>query len=153
MGIRADIAQGLADRLMTIKGSNGYTTSVVNVFYDKIPMGLQLEVHEIPAILLIAGQDVLERKTQCVYGSWQFFMQLIHGDVPDSTMFQFTRDVFKAIFADSPTADRLDGFKTINPAIYDIEPTVLEPDLNTINANRFSILEMNVKYVTKLYNL
>lgn len=153
MGVRADIAQALANRLMTITNANGYTTNVVNVFYDKIPMGLQLEAHEIPAILLIAGNDTLQRNSQCVYGQWQFFMQMICGDVPDSTMFQFTRDVFKAIYAGSPTDTRLDAFRLLNDAVYDVEPVVLEPDLNTIEANRFGLLEINVKYVTRLYNL
>jgi len=153
MGVRSDIEDGLAARLMTITAANGYGTDVVNVYYNKIPMGLRLEEYELPALLLIAGNDTIKRQSQCIYGSWQFYIQLIHTDVPDSVMFDFVRDVFKAIYSDSPTADKLDAFKTIHTSIYDIEPIVLEPDLNTIEANRFGLIEINVKYTTKLNQL
>lgn len=153
MGVRADIAQGLADRLATITNANGYTTNVQRVYYDKIPMGLELEDHELPAILLIAGNDPIERQTVCVNGNWQFFIQMVHMEVTDAVMFEFSREVFKAIYADSPTAMRTDAFRTIDSNIYDIEPVIMEPDLNMINANRFGIIEINIRYRTKMYDL
>ena len=75
MGTRSDIAQGLADRLATITNANGYNTDVQRVYYDKIPLALELAEYEVPAILLIAGEDKLTRERGCLIGDWLFYLQ------------------------------------------------------------------------------
>jgi hypothetical protein len=152
MSLRSEIKNNLATRLNTIKSANGYTTNLANVFSNDIPMGLSLEPHELPAILLIPGNDIIDPKGQNrIYCDWTFYLQLIHGDVTDDVMMTFISEVSKAIFANSASADRQDEYRTIHESIYKLDITEIEHDLNMIEANRFAIIELKVKYITK-YN-
>jgi hypothetical protein len=153
MSIRADIKNNLATRLRTIKSANGYATNLAFVYSNDIPMGLSLEPHELPSILLIPGNDTIDPKGQNrIYCDWTFYLQLIHADVDDDIMLAFINDVAKAIFANSATADRQDEYRTIHENIYKLDIIEIEPDLNMIEANRFAIIELRVKYTTK-YNV
>lgn len=154
MSLRNDIKVALAARLATITTANGYSTNVMSVYSDEIPMGLELEAQEVPAILLIAADDTMIRKAQNVtFGEWQFAIQLVHEEVSDTIMHNFIADVSKAIFANSSTAQRLDEYRKINSAIYDMDIIKIEPDLNMIEANRFAIIHLVVRYTTQLFNL
>lgn len=153
MSIRAEIGSAIAAKLGEIKTANGYGTDVKAIYFDKIPMGMQLEPHELPAILLLSGDDRPKLKNSCLFGEWEFYIQLIHSDVADSVMDQFVRDVFKNIYAGHPTAQISAAFKSLHSAIYDIDPITIEPDLNMIDANRCYVVGLIVKYTTKLYNL
>ena len=154
MGVLNEIAQGLAGRLESITSANGYQTNVKNVFYDDIPMGLELEPHQLPAILLLAGENLLTRKNfNCSDGKWSFFLQLIHGDVKDEAMFAFVGDIARAVYADSPVEHRFNKYRTIHPALTDCEMPRVEPDINMIEANRFAIVELVLSYKTALTNL
>jgi len=116
-------------------------------------MGISLEPHEVPAILMVPGMMKIDPKGQNrIYCEWQVYLQLIHGDVLDSAMHNFVADISKAIFAGSPTADRQDDYRLIHPSIYKFDIIAIEPDLNMIEANRFFIMELNIKFTTK-YNL
>jgi len=68
MSVRADIQAGLAARLETISPGNGYTTETVTVYYNDIPFGLDLEEDKLPAILIVAGDDIPDMKQGCYYG-------------------------------------------------------------------------------------
>ncbi len=154
MGVLNDMAQGLAGRLESITSANGYQTNVKNVFYDDIPMGLELEPTQVPAILMIAGENLLNRKNfQCSDGKWSFLLQLIHGDVNDQVMFQFVGDIARAVYADSPVEAKFNKYRTIHPALTDCEMPRIEPDINMIEANRFAIVELVLSYKTALTNL
>lgn len=156
--LREEIEQGLVQRLETIKAVNGYETDIANVFSDSIPMGLQLDEFELPAILVIAGDDQLERVQGCVRGNWNFELQLFHNDVTDSVMNRFVRDIGKAIFANSPTGQRTEAFRGPSPggiheSVYDAWINNIESDLNMIEANRFYVLSLVLRYTTKIHNL
>lgn len=153
MGLKAQILQNFADRLRTITAANGYGTNVVKVFADEIPMGLDLEEFNLPAILCIDGQDKQTLIHQCVEGLWNIELQLIHKDLPDSVMNEFVKDVFKCVWANSATAERNDGFRSIHPNIYEITPLSISPDLNMIEANRIYGVSLQIHYRTRLYNL
>jgi hypothetical protein len=154
MSIKNDIKNAFITRLRTITSSNGYSTGVVSVYDDRLPMGINLETHEVPAIIAIAGEDKIEPRGQNrIYCEWMFYLQLIHGDVTDDIMFGFIGDVGKALFANSPTADRQDEFRTIHPSIYQMDIIEIEPDLNMIDANRFAVMAIRIKYVTKYNSL
>ena len=154
MSIKNDIKNAFIARLRTITSANGYSTGVVAVYDDRLPMGISLETHELPAIIAIAGEDRIEPKGQNrIYCEWMFYLQLIHGDVTDDVMFQFAGDVGKAIFANSPTADRQDEFRTLHSSIYQMDILEIEPDLNMIEANRFMVMSLKIKYVTKYNSL
>lgn len=154
MGTRQEIALNVATQLAKITEANGYNLTVKNIFSDgKIPMGLNLDETELPAILLIDGPDTINTKHQQVYGSWEFSLQLIHEDVADSVMHDFCNQVFKCLFADSPTAQRNDGFRSIHPNIYRLDPLPIVSDLNLIEANRIYECAFAVHYTARLYNL
>lgn len=148
------IQENLAQRLATIKQANGYETDVKNVYYDTIPMGLELEPHQLPAILLIATHNEIERKVGCNINKVVFEVQLIGLDTaPDSYMFDFISNIYKAIFANSPTADILNLFRTIHPSIFDIKSDGSQFDLNMIEANRFAIIDLQVFYNATYINI
>ena len=151
--IRAEIGQAIATKLTQIKTANGYQTNVNAVYFDKIPMGIQLEPHELPSILLLSGDDKPEMKNQCWFGNWEFYIQLIHDQVSDEVMDVFVRDVFKAIFAGSPTAQSESFYKQLHHRIYKVSPLSIEPDLNMIDSNRCYVIGLLVQYVTKLFDL
>ncbi len=158
MSTKNDIQQGLADRLKTITTANGYTTNVAKVLHSDIPMGLDLEQYNLPAVLVIAGNDVPVMKTQCYFGFWEFELQLWHNEVTDAVMDQYVRDVAKGIWANSPTAKRNDGFRGPSPggiheSVYNVLPLEIEPDLNMIEANRCYMFHIQLQFETKLYNL
>lgn len=152
MSVRGDIELNLSDRLRTITSANGYTTNVAKVFADEIPMGLDLDDFEMPAILVIPGKEVHNMLHQQLEAEWLFELQLVHGDVTDSVMHQFVRDVYKAIWADSPTEPRHRAFK-FSPHVTHVLPGELETDLNMIEANRLWIITIVVHYRSKLTNL
>lgn len=156
--LREEIQLGLVARLETITSANGYDTNVRNVYADTIPMGLELEDHELPAILVISGDDEQERSTQWVKGMWNFEIQLIHTLTTDSVMNRFVRDVAKAIFANSPTAQRNEAFRGPSPggiheSVYDVWQRVIESDLGMIEANRFYCCQYVIRYQTSPHNL
>ena len=151
--LREQIQNGFVTRLGTIKTSNGYETNVRNVFADDIPLGINLDDYDFPAILVVGGDVKLKRERNCLYANWEIEVQLFHSYVDDATMHRFVRDVAKAIFADSPTANRTEGFRTIHPEIYEIWLDRIDSDLNMIEANRFFCLYFVVAYKTHIYNL
>lgn len=149
-----DIQEALRTKLKTITSGNGYETDVKEVYSDKIPMGLDLAEFEVPCILLIAGDDKAVMKQQCRYGNWHMELQLWHnGDVGDGVMQRFVRDVYKAVFAGSPTATINNAFRAIHPAIYDVTPGPIRPDLNMIDANRCYWITLVLHYSSRLYDL
>lgn len=156
--LRGEIQSGLVSRLESITAANGYETDVVKVFADEIPMGLSLDDYELPAILVIAGDDEMEYKTQWIHGTWGFELQLIHRLVPDSVMNCFARDVIKSISANSPTAARNEAWRGpfpegIHESVYDFRVQNIESDLGMIEANRFFCVNIMIRYQTRPHNL
>lgn len=152
MNLLYDILSSIGTRLETIKTANGYATNINEVYIEKIPMGLSLEPHELPAVLLIPGLVKIDPKGQNkIYCEWVIYLQLIHDQVSTLIMFDFVKEIAKAIFANSPSANRQDEYRLINPSVYKMDISHIEPDLNMIDANRFSIMELNVKFITQ-YN-
>lgn len=152
MGLLSDIQINLATRLAKIKTVNGYTTNVNNILYDKIPMGLELEDHELPAILLLLGSLNIQRMVGCNENTANFEIQLIlPADASDEEMIQFASDVYKVIYSDDPVVTNINGIRTIHPAIFDIKSDNIEFDLNMIEANRFAMITLQVMF-RGLYN-
>jgi len=154
MSMRDEILNNLKTRLDLVKASNGYATDVFKVFKDEIPMGMSLEPHELPSILLIPGMTKIDPKpSNRINCEWTVYLQLIHGAATDTAMMNFVSDIGKAIFAGSPAADRQDDYRTIHHSIYKLDIVAIEPDLNMIEANRFFIVELNIKFTTKYNDL
>jgi len=153
MSVKVQILQALATRLESITTANAYTTGVKKVYYDKIPMGMELNDFQLPAIFILETVDNLETEHPVLKGAWEISLQLWHkGNLADSIMNQFVRDVFKAIYANSPTAEINDAFR-IHPKVVELKPVSIVPDLNMIEANRIYEVNFSIRYRTKLFDL
>lgn len=150
---KAQIMDALASKMATITSGNGYDTSVQKVFHNEIPMGLDLDSYELPAVFVIGGDDSVEHNLQWVDGNWQIEVQLLHNDVTDAVMHDFVRDVNKAVFAGSATGDATNAWRSLHPSITYIHLVGIEEDLNMIEANRFFIVKFLVKYKTQPHDL
>lgn len=153
MGVRNDIETGLAQRLRTLTAANGYTTNVAKVFAEEIPMGMDLDDFELPGILVIPSGEKHEMEHQQLVAQWEFEIQLIHGDVSDSVMHQFVRDVYKCIWANSATADTNRPAFKWQKNITHVLPGSIETDLNMIESNRLWIVTIVVHYRSKLTDI
>ena len=153
MSTRSEILQALAARLRTITVANGYPFNVQQVYADEIPLGMDLADHEVPAILLLDKECGTEHQFTDLNCEWTFELQLIAGQVSDSVMLDFTRQVAKALYADNPTAETNNGLRTLHPRVYDMQLLGAFGDLNTIEGNRFAILELVVFFRTKPWDL
>ena len=147
------ILDSLKQRLETINTANGYDIQVKKVFLDEIPMGIQLEPTNLPAILIISAPAQYEHEHQWLKVSWLIELQLIHDDqTTDNEMHNFQRAVSKCIFANSPTIERNEGWRDIgaigSKKITSIELVDLEPDLHLIEANRLFCMRIMIKYHT-----
>ncbi len=153
MSLKANIMTAFSNRLTNVTTVNGYSTNVRKVYFDKIPMGIQLGIQHLPCIFLLDGPDNPTFQQSCVIGQWDFRLQLWHNDVSDSIMQGFVRDVYKVIYANSPTAEVWDQFRSIHESVYEVIPLSISPDLNMIEANRVTELSFLLRYRTKLYNM
>ncbi len=151
--IKGQILEAIVNRLTIITTANGFFTGVKKIYSDKIPMGIQLPKHTLPAIFVLEGPDYVQLEHSCMKGSWDIRMQLWHNEVGDIEMIKFARDIFKAIYANSPTAQVLDAFRALHPNIYEFIPLSISPDLHMIEANRVTELSFEVRYRTKLFDL
>lgn len=150
---KAQIMDALAAKLATVTAGNGYDTDVQKVFHNEIPMGLQLDNHELPAVFVIGGDDTVDHKLQWVDGNWEIEVQLLHKDVTDSVMHNFVRDIAKAVFAGSATGTSSSAWRSLHPSITYIHILDVEEDLNMIEANRFFIVKLMLKYKTQPHDL
>lgn len=151
--IKGQILAAFANRLTSITTVNGYGTNVKKVYSDKIPMGIQLNKQSLPSIFVLEGPDSIDMQFGCMVGNWDFRLQLWHNEVGDVQMVEFSRDVLKSIFANSPTAQRVDAFRGLHPNITEVIPLSISPDLNMIEANRVTEISFVVRYRTKLFDL
>ena len=154
MTTMSEIETNLAARLNTITVANGYATGVRKVYFNKIPMGLELEPHEVPAIFVLVDRVQIQRKVHCNENILHFEIQLIGDESEtDDYMFNFLTDVYKAVYANSPTSQQLDQYRTIHESIYDCKSESGRFDLNMIEANRFGILDLQIYFRANYINL
>jgi hypothetical protein len=153
MSLHADIQAALAARLATITTANGYGTNVQTVYYDEIPMGLELNDYQLPAIFLIDNVTPLSTQFPKVQAKWNVTLQLWSAKVSDSVMWDFIKDVFKSLYANSPTAEIVGQFRTIHQKIVEISPLSIASDLQMIEANRVYVISLEVHYRTDLFNM
>jgi len=153
MSLKGEILAAFAARLGTVTAANGYGTNVKLVVYDDVPMGLDLQDHELPAVLILDRDDVPVMEHHKLKGEWQLKCQLWSARVTDSVMLDFVRDVFKAIFANHPTTQTNGAFRAIHSRIVEIVPASIAGDLNMIESNRVYEVSFLVRYRTELFDL
>jgi hypothetical protein len=151
--LQADIAQALATRLASITEANGYDCDVKNVWADDMPLGLEMQPHDLPAIFVIDEGAQLSQDHGTLDVQRTFRLQLVHSRVPDSVMAEVVRAVAKAVFANSPTAQVQTEFRSIHPRVYQVRLIDAETDLNLLEANRIASLRLVVHYRTKPFDL
>jgi len=151
--VKGQIFESIGARLSGLTTANGYTTDVKKVYLDEIPMGMELNNYQLPAIFLIDAPEQNEFQQSCYIGNWEIRMQLWHNRVGDIAMMQYVREVFKVLYANSATAQVWDKFRALHPKIVEFKPLSITPDLNMIESNRVVELSFLVSYRTKLYDL
>lgn len=152
--VRAQICQGVADRLETVKTSNGYTTNIRRILYDDVELGMDLKVQHMPAIIVLDEGVSWNHQLSSLDGQQSLRLQLVLAEgSKDEDIHEMIRDVAKALFANSPTSERVDGFRTIHPKIKWIQLTDDITDLHMIRANRIATLRLLVHYRTKPWDL
>lgn len=151
---RSAIGQALRTRLKTILTTGGWPLSVKEVYYDKIPMGLELAPEELPAFFLLDDGAVYTHEHQAMVIAHKYRLQIVDTDEqPDDRMNELIRLAAKAIYADSPTAERTDAFRALHPAVFDFWLDEDETDLHMIDGNRIATLRMIVHYRSRPYDL
>lgn len=153
MSIHGDIQNNLAARLATITTANGYGTNVVAVYHDEIPMGMELNDYQVPAIFLLDNITPIQTQFPKAVARWQFSLQLWHNKVADSVMWDFVRDVYKAIYANHPTATVNGAFRSIHERVVEIKPLSIASDLQMIEANRVYVATFELQYRTELFDM
>ena len=145
--------ESLKERLETVTTANGYDVDVKKVFLNEIPMGISLEPTDLPAILIISHDADYTRQTQWTQVKWMIELQLVDEEKrTDCDMHDYHRAVAKAIYANSPTIERNEGWRDIgaigSKKITSIDLLRLEPDLHLIEANRLFCARLMVEYHT-----
>lgn len=153
MSIHGTIQNNIAARLATITAANGYNTNVLNVYHDEIPMGLDLNDYQLPAIFLIGNTTQLQTQFPKVVARWNFSLQLWHNKVADSVMYDFCRDILKALYANNATAQVNGAFRSLHDRIVEVKPLTISNDLQMIEANRVFVMTFEVQYRTELFDL
>lgn len=149
---RQAIQDALKARLETITTANGYEVNVVRVYADDIPMAFNLELHEMPAIFILDDSDDTRHQQKQLNMSWLFRIQTIQPKLADSEVRKFQRAVAKAIWANHPTNETEQMFR-MHPSITWVELGTISSDLNMLEANRVSEMEIIVHHRQRLFDL
>lgn len=154
MSKRAAIGIAVRDRLKTVTMANGYPVDVRAVYYDDIPMGLELTPEQLPAVFLLDDGAVYGHQHGEVAVAVNYRLQVVDGDKStDEAMHTIIRCLAKALYADSPAAAVVDRFRALHPGVYQLDLAADETDLHLIEANRIAALRVIVHYRTKPYDL
>lgn len=151
--IRAQVGHALADRLRTVTAANGYDADIKQVYYDSIPLGLELTPEQLPAIFVLDEGSSVEHDKGVLDVARAYRLQLVHSQVPDDTMDELLRAVAKAIWANSPTAERVDGWRDMHQRIYQVTLDGDATDVHAIDENRIATMRLIVQYRTKPFDL
>jgi hypothetical protein len=151
--IRNAVGQALADRLKTITTAVGWPREIKNVWYDDIPLGLELMEHHCPALFVLDDGGSFRHQQQVVDVARNFRIQIVMPkETVDSEMDLLIRLIVKAIFANSPTAEVTGEFR-VHPIVYQITLQGDDVDHHVIEANRIASIRFIVHYRTKPYDL
>lgn len=146
MSVKTDIQTALKARLETITSANGYPLTVYNVYNDALPLAMDLQTFEVPAILILNGKDTPKHEHQWIEGRWLVHLQLIHKKAAsDEEMEIFSNSVFRAIYANSPTVRRNGEFRKLGKSTQ-WQIVLMDPDVNMIDVNRMTELVFEVQY-------
>jgi hypothetical protein len=151
--VRSAVGIALRDRLKKITTANGYTSNIKKVFYDKIPLGLELESSDMPALFLLDDGATSQHLHGVIEIARAFRIQIVDDEESsDEVMNEHIRNVGKVVWADSPTAETQDQYR-FHERVYQVEMDGDETDLHMIEGNRIASVQMIVHYRTRPYDL
>jgi hypothetical protein len=152
--LRSDIGKAVKARLETVKSSNGYPIDLKAVYYDDIPMGMELAPEQLPAVLLLDDGQNHKHLHGAIEVQWSLRIQIFDVETStDERMNLILRNIAKGLWANSPTATVMDQFRSIHPSIYQLESLGDETDLHMIEGNRVATARVIVHYRTKPFLL
>lgn len=152
--LRSAIGLAIKGRLESITEANGYPIGVKKVFYDRIPLGLELAPEEMPALFLLDDGAAMNHEHGLVNVVRAWRVQIVDGETADDDrMNELIRLVAKALWANSPSAQVQDQFRSMHPAVYQMAMTEDETDLHMIEGNRIASAQFLVHYRTRPYDL
>lgn len=153
MSVASEIGLALKARLETITAINGYAVPLKTVYYDKIPIGLELGDGQLPVAFVLDDGAVYDHQHQQLTVQRTFRIQLVNVEsATDATMLAMIREVAKAIYANSATAEVQGAFRFHERIVW-VELLDDDGDLHMIEANRIAALRMIVHYRTRPYDL
>lgn len=153
MTLRTDIKQAFYDRLAAVTTANGWPIQIASIFADKIPLGLELTPEDLPAVFILDDGATFSHLHGVVDVALALRVQIVETEEqPDSRMDALLRTVAKAIWANSPSAEVMDGFR-FHSRVYQVEMDSDETDLHMIDGNRIATTRMIVHYRTRPYDL
>lgn len=151
--VASQIGQALKARLETITALAGYPVPLKKVFFDKIPMGLELSDAQLPVAFLLDDGASYSHQHSRLDVARAFRIQLVNVEsASDETMSEMIREVAKAVYANSPTATVEGAFRFHERVVW-VELSDDESDLHMIEANRIAALRLIVHYRTRPYDL
>jgi len=148
---RHEIQAALVTRLQSITTANGYPVEIAKVVCDAIPMGLDLQAHDLPAIFVLDEGAENQHEMQVLDVAWGFRLQLIETSADDERVSLIIRSVLKALYADSSSAQRTDAFR-FHPSVTWVELLDVDSDLHMIEANRMAAITLIVHYRTTAWD-
>ena len=154
MSLRKEILYAFAERLRTITVANGYPLDLGTVFGvdKKTPLSLNLEPHEMPAIIVIDEVDDPQDEKGMVDSAWAVRLQLIDsGEKMDGEMLDLCEIVGRCLISNSFTAEVIDGWRSMHPRIYRLQRGRIDSDLNMIEANRIYSMQWTIHYRAKQF--
>lgn len=153
--VSADVLAAVATRLQTIVVvPNGYPDPFKAVYFDKIPMGLELTPEQLPTAFLLQDGAPYQHQHSVMNVSRNIRVQVVHKDeATDTEMSILLNNVARAIYANSPTIEREGEFRSIHPKITWIELDSDDTDLHMIDGNRIAGLRLIVHYRCRPYEI
>lgn len=146
---RTTIGKAIRDRLATVTTANGYASNIKKVFFDAIPMGLELKVTDLPCVMMLDEGAPYNHEHGKLDVAMSLRLQVWDkGDRTDEQLHDHLRAIAKAIYANSPTANVLDAWRSFHPSLTWVELVGDEGDLHMIEANRVATLNLIVHYRT-----
>lgn len=147
------IGLALKARIETVTTGNGYVRGFARVFFDKIPMGLELGPDDLPACFILDDGATIQHQHQFLEIQRSYRLQIVDKDeASDEDMAELIRAVAKGIYANSPTAQVQDQFRFTDRVVW-VELSGDDTDLHMIDANRIAALRLIVHYRTRPYDL
>lgn len=150
--LTGDVVGALATRLRTITLANNYPVELKKVFDGRMPMSMDLQKHEMPAVLIFLGPNEFKREQGMVNNFLKVNLEIVAPQVADDLMHQYVRMLGKCIFANSPTGKTNSDFR-FHPSVVECWIESVNTDFNMIEGNRIWEVVLMIHYRSRFTDL